>query len=113
MNKTPNIFAYYNFTEVVKATALFLLGSVVPLIALIIATINIVLLMIPSYYYVITVMSVIMVLILAFSSHLFVRTLQNIKNLEKVDYKKVFFYLFIPTSMLVVTLAIIISSIII
>jgi hypothetical protein len=108
--KTLNIFTYYNFNEVFKAVVLFLLTLLIPVISIIIAVVNIILMMIPDYYYVIAIMIVIFTFIIAFSTRIFIDTLKHLKNIEAINYKGVYYSVFIPVTVIVSIAAFFISS---
>lgn len=110
MNKTLNFFAYYTAPQIIKTILMFLIISVIPIIATIIGTVNIVLLMIPSYNFVISIMAVIIALIIFFATYIFITTLKQYGNHKEVDYETLLWLVAVPLTFISSLLSYFISS---
>ena len=106
-----NIFKWYTVDQILKSILMFLIIAVIPVTGSIIATVNIVLLMIPSYYFVITGLAFVLVLIIAFSTYVFIMTLKNYKVVQEIDYKGLYLIIFLPISVIAFVLSYVIASI--
>lgn len=110
MNKNISLFQYYSISEFVKAVLMKLLFSLIPIAAAILTTVNITMLMLPDFYIIITILALIVVLIFALSTKVFVMTLQQYRFVDELNYKRLYIIVFTPLAVTSVGLTYFISS---
>lgn len=109
MNKSINIFKHYSVDEILKAVTMFCLFGLIPIASIVITTVNVILLMIPSYYVVIAIMIGCLELVVAFATYVFITTLRNLNNVMELEYKKLYHTLFLSLSFIVIVTSLIVS----
>jgi len=110
MNKRARVVQRYSKKEIMKAMLMFLITGAFPIAVTITAGVNIVLLFMTSFYTVITLMALVISMIIMFSSHVFITTLKQFNMFNDIDYRRVYFSIGIPLSLLALFLSYYIST---
>jgi hypothetical protein len=106
MKKTINFFSYYTAGEVFKALVVLAFFIVVPTISISVLLVNLSLVMLPYYPWIIAILAIAIVGIIGYGWHIFIETLKHYKNIELINYRLIFYIAFGITSAIALTFVI-------
>jgi hypothetical protein len=110
---TINPFKFYSIHELLKAFVLFLIVTLLPIIAVVIAGVQTLLFMLPQSLLVVSIMNLVIILILAFGLRLFIETLSNYHEEASFNTKRFFIISSISLSLIVLFISYLITGLMI